>query len=786
MNPALVVVKGKRARGGEAAHARIAPNVDNSEGDTMRIPYRCREIEKRHAVAALVALVLLATAAATWLWAHAGHAPLPTKGAQVDVAKGQVILSAEARDTLDVRTAEVGLRSVQESIFAYAVLVTPWGQHAYVSARLSGRIDKLHVQPGQTVAAGQVLAEVESLELKNLQLEAVNACNELRLSAKTLEQLEQASQGGGVARQRLMEARTKHQQDVETLQIARGKWLSLGLGGEEFDKLTRERDFQLLPSLPIRSPISGVVIHADLSVGKVVEAAEHLFEIVDPSAVWVRIGILEQDLHWIEPGQPVKLRLAAYPDQEFDSKVWVKEPSLDPRTHLGTVWAKLANLPGDEPRLLPGMNGLARVVVSDSKEKPAVPADALITEGAERYVLVEETATAAASQYQKQNVVIGRRAPDFVEILSGNVYPGDRVVTRGSHELAGFFVQGVLRLSPEAAKNIGLRVEPVGRHVVEEVVELEGTVDVPPDRRAAVSSQLAGTLHRIHVEPGQVVRAGDVLGAVASLEWHNLQLDLLRADLDSRLQKDAVRRVRAAGAGLPGRQLQEAENLHQAALNRREALIQKLEAIGLTAGQVEQLLRDKQLVEVVPVRAPIGGTVIQFNKVLGQTVKAGEPLFEVHDLARVWVQGYLFERDVARVHAGQSVRVRLVADPHFLAAGVVARSARTFGALDRTLSMWVELQKAPARPLPYNLLARLTVTLGRPRPVLAVPAEALVQDGLRSSVFVRKPDETFERRPVETGRADDRYVEITRGLEMGERIAVRGTAGLRTAYASLR
>src|SRR5581483_5034568 len=118
----------------------------------MRIPYLCREIEKRHAVAALSALVILLTAAATWLWAHAGHAPLPTKGAQVDVAKGQVILSGEARDTLGVQTAEVGPRAIEESIFAYATLMTPWLQHAYVSARLSGRIDKLHVQPGQTVS----------------------------------------------------------------------------------------------------------------------------------------------------------------------------------------------------------------------------------------------------------------------------------------------------------------------------------------------------------------------------------------------------------------------------------------------------------------------------------------------------------------------------------------------------------------------------------------------------------------------------------------------------------
>lgn len=300
------------------------------------------------------------------------------------------------------------------------------------------------------------------------------------------------------------------------------------------------------------------------------------------------------------------------------------------------------------------------------------------------------------------------------------------------------------------------------------------------------SSQLGGTLQRIHVTPGQTVRAGDVLAEIASLELQNLQLDLFRADLDSRLRTEIMERLRAAGTGTAPRELQEAESIRQAAINRREAMLQKLSAVGLTANQIEQLLRDKKLVRTLPVRAPIDGAIIQLNKVLGQTVKAEETLFAVHDLAHVWVQGYLFERDLVRIRTGQNVRVRLVADPAFLAESVVVRSGHTFGVENRTLSVWVELKDTPKQSLPYNLLARLTVTLGQPRPVLSVPLKALVRDGLRSYLFVRQPDETFERRLVETGRADDRFIEITSGLQAGELIAVRGATELQTAYASVR
>ena len=742
-----------------------------------------RLCERPRATAA--ALLLLVTVTATWLWAHAGHKPLPAKGAAVDVAKGQVVLSRAARDALAVRTVEIGLRPLEESFLAYATLVAPWPRHAYVSARLAGRIDKIHVRPGETVTAGQSLAEVLSLDLKNLQLEVVNARNEVLLSGKNLAQLEQAVRGGGVAAQRLVEARTKAGQDAEGLQIARSKWLSLGLADEDFERLVHDRDLRRLPSLPIRSLVGGVVIHADLTVGKVVGPAEHLFEVVDLSTVWIKIGVLERDLHRVASGQPVKLSLAAYPGEVFESTVRAKELSLDPQTHLGTVWAELTNPPGN-PRFLPGMNGQARLILRAPRPRPAVPAEALVTDGVERYVLVEESATPASSQYQKQNVVVGRRTPAFVEILGGNVFPGDRVVTRGSHELASFFFQGVLRPSPEAARNVGLRVEAVRRRIVEEVVEVDGTVDVPPDRRTFASSQLDGILQRIHIAPGQIVATGQVIAEVASLELQNLQLDLLRADLESRLQEVAVRRIRAVGAGLAGRQLQEAENLFQAARNRRESLREKLLAVGLSRKQVDTLLQDKKVVQTLPLRAPLAGSVVHFNKVLGQTIKAEDPLFEIHDLSRVWVQGYVSERVLARVRIGQRARVRLVADPGFLAEGVVVRSGRVLGTEDRALSVWVELDKDPGRPLPHNLLAGLTLTVRRPQPTLAVPLGAVVHEDLRAYVFVREKDGTFGRRLVETGRADDRFVEIRRGLRLDEQVAVQGAADLQTAYASLR
>jgi len=734
---------------------------------------------------AALAVAVLLTVAATWVLAHEGHAPLPTRGAQVDAATGQIILSRDAREALDVQTAEVESRPVTESVLAYAALTSPWQNHAFASSRVGGRVVKLHAQPGQAVAAGQVLAEVESVELESLQLELLNAQNDARLSEKIVTDLEPSAKAGAVAGQSLLDAQTKHRQNQNTLAVAKAKWLSLGLPGSDLGALLLAGEPQHR-TFPVRTLVRGTVIHADLAVGKVVEPLEHLFEVVDLSSVWVRIDVLEQDLHRVEVGQQVEVRLTAYPGDVFRAAVKVKGVALDPRTHLNAVWAELPNPPGGDPRLLPGMSGEARLLLAGPAAATAVPAGAVVREGAEHYVLVEEAGATGGSEYRRRAVAVGRQAGGWVEVRSGGLYPGDRVVVRGGHELAGLFAQGVLRPSPEAARGIGLEVEPATVRAVEDVAEIDGAGDLPPARRASASSPLPGTVSRVLVDQGQPVKAGDVLAEVVSLDLHALQLDYLRAHLEGELQEDTYGRLKASGDAISRRKVLEQEALLNAGRQQRDTLRRKLRVAGLTDDRIATVLKTGAVVEAVPVRSPIDGVVVGFDRTLGQAVKAEEPLFAVHDLTRPVIQGYVSERDLGRVRVGQRVRVRVSGDPAFLAEGTVARSGRVFGPDSRTLSVWVELDRPPAQPLRHNQLARLTLVLGQPQPVLAVPRSALVYEGTRAYAFVRQPDGAFERLSVELGRADDRFVEITRGLNPGDPVAIRGTAELQTAYAGIK
>jgi membrane fusion protein, heavy metal efflux system len=732
-----------------------------------------------------LSLLVFLTVAAAWLWAHEGHQVLPTRGAAVDVERGLITLSAKAVQALGVQSERIRAQSLEERIVAPAVLVAPWQGYAFATSRIEGQITGLHIKPGQTVTAGQMLAEVQSLELENLQLELASAANDARVSGDNLTQLEAAARTGALTPQEVQEARTRHQENVLTVSIARRKLHSLGVDDALLERLQADRAAKPLKTLPIRSPIAGVVVHADVRLGQAIQPSDHLFEVVDLAHIWVQVRVLEKDWPRIAVGQPVEVRLSAYPTDVYRATIEVKGQALDPETYLGSVWASIAP---SRPtvRLLPGMFGQAEIFLPPAKKALTVPATALLRDGVERYVLLEE----GPGQYVRRNVVIGRAEQDRVEILQADLGPADRVVTAGSHELASLLPVTVLRPSKEAEKNIELKIESARKRSLSETVTLGGIVDLLPGGKAIVSSRLPGVIGRIHVDRSQSVKAGEIVAEVASLEFQQLQLDLLRQHLQAELFQESLQRLRSLGdkgnVALNRRQLREAESAYNTARQRRDSLQRKLEAVGLSIEQIQTIIEKRELADSMPIRSPIAGVIVNFPAKMGQFVKTEDPLFEVHDLAHPLLHGYVSERDLPRVFVGQRGSIRLAADPRFQADGNVVRLGQVIGSTDRTLSVWVELAAAPKQILLAGMMARLTLRGSESSPVLAVRQAAILREGNRAYVFVRQPDGIFARRAVETGRSDDPYIEIMRGLTEGELVAVQGVAELQTGYASLK
>ncbi len=731
-------------------------------------------------------VLVFSLALATLIYAHEGHRPLPTRGMEVDVATGKMVLTKQSRELLDVRTEEVVSGVVEASLATYGQIVVPWNQHAVIASPLTGRIVELLVKPGEMVTAGQVVARLDSLELQQLILELRAAQVDLLLSEKLVANLELVSQSGAVPGSRIRDAQAKLMQDRAAVGLGRAKWDALKLPSELLERILALPELEHEQLLDLRAPIAGVVTHADLSLGKIVDPKEHLFEVLDLSRVWLKIQVLEKDLSRCSIGQRVVFEPTSTRDLQLEAVIDVVDSYLDPVTHFGTVWATLAIDSTNGATILPGMAGKVRVHLGGSDGKLVLPYSAVMRDGAERFVLVEQEQTKLASIYQKQVLALGTRIGAQIEVLGGNIFPGDRVVTQGLHELGGYFAKGVLKIGPESARDIGLQTETVTDGSVAETFSVDGVVDLPPTQRSVGSAQLSGTIERILIDRGQTVSKGQVLAEISSQSFKNLQLDLLKADIEAKLLAEMVRNLRAAKESIAARQLWETESQLNQVSTRRDNLIQQLRTVGITPEQIVQLLESGRLIPTLPIKAPIDGVIVGFDKFLGHVVAPDEPLFEIHDVSHAWIQGFVSEKDFPRIQIGQRVRARFVAAPEKIVEGTVVRSGQAISSDDRTLAIWVEVNRLPEFPLRHGMMARLDILTGKQLEGLAIPRTAIVREGLRSYVFVARENQSFERRHVVTGPSDDLRIMILQGLEAGETVAAGGVRQLQSGYAALK
>jgi RND family efflux transporter MFP subunit len=730
------------------------------------------------------AFCIFALFASSWsdAVAHEGHAPLPSKGAVVDLDRGLIQVSRKSREALDIRTTPIQQSSSIESLLASATVVSAPTGRAFAVSRLPGRIATLRVRPGDQVEAGDLLGEVLSPEVERLHLEVSKSVNALELADRLYRSVKEA--GGAVAERDVLAAEVEVQQARNALDLAETKWLALGLPTETL-RLILEGVPTKTPLLPITAPIAGTLSHAERSIGGVIEPGQPLFELIDLSTVWIRLGVLEKDLMRIGEGQQVEVQLAAFPGEIISGEISVVGKSLAESDLLNEVWVVHPNSADPLRRLLPGMTGGARISVPRATGTLAIPASALVDHGTDRFVLVEESQAKEASEYRRKSVEVVAESSKVVEVRSKDLYPGDLVVSRGAQQLGVFFLPGSAKISLESARTIGLKPGVVKPQSIDSFISLRATVDLPSSQRGTAAARLPGVLVSLDVRVGQAVQAGDVLAHVFSMEFLDLQLDLLKEQLANDLAARELARLREATQAVPRRRLIETEARVAVSASRRESVRRELELAGLEAARIESLLQTRSIQPTLPIVAPISGTVVSLDRVIGQALQANEKLCELHQSGRPWIECYAPESLVPTLAPGQLARIRFPGLKDLVLTGRVARQSGVIDSDQRGMDFWIELEEDPPIPLRYRQVALVALALESNPPTLAIPISAIVREGNRSFVFV-KHAATYDRREVQLGRIDDRHAEVISGLQEGELIAMTAAEELNAAWMSVR
>jgi cobalt-zinc-cadmium efflux system membrane fusion protein len=330
-------------------------------------------------------------------------------------------------------------------------------------------------------------------------------------------------------------------------------------------------------------------------------------------------------------------------------------------------------------------------------------------------------------------------------------------------------------LPPTQRERIAVSVVAPSRYFP--VVQTTGTVQFDGDQSTQVLAAISGPVTRILVQPGTVVRRGDVLAYVSSPDFATAVSNYRKAaatarnlqriaDLDVQLYKnDAIAR----------RDMEQAQTDAISAAADRDAALQQLRSLGVEEHTIDDLRQNRPVAAVQgAIRSPVNGTVVERLVTPGQLLQAGStPCFTVADLSRMWVMANIFESDLANVQVGDSADVTTPAWPDSF-RGMVDNIAAEVDTTTKATGVRVVVPN-PQRLLKRAMYVRVAIRSRREHTGILVPVSAVLRDeDNRPLVYIQNAGGGYERRSVTLGsRVGDQY-EIRDGLTPGDRVVSQG------------
>ena len=356
----------------------------------------------------------------------------------------------------------------------------------------------------------------------------------------------------------------------------------------------------------------------------------------------------------------------------------------------------------------------------------------------------EEQATPPAAK--KKNMYRSTMNPDEVSDKPGKDSMGMDMVPfeveeSGTVTEVGGRIQ--VKISPERQQLIGIKTASVKSQPIHKLIKAVGRVDYAEPNMSFVNLKFDGWVEKLCVNStGRAVRKGEPLFDIYSPELVSAEQEYLIA--------------LKAGAALG--------DVSSILNSARE----KLRLWDVTDSQVEELGRSGQFKKTVTVYSPGSGIVIEKNVIQGQKIMAGENLFKIADLSRVWIIGEVYEYELPFIKTGQEVKISLSYYPGESFAGQITYIYPYLKPETRTNQVRIEVAN-PGLKLKPEMFANLEIQVDYGTR-LTVPSDAVLDAGDTKIVFVAKGDGYFEPREVKLGvRGQDMY-EVLGGLSEGENV----------------
>jgi len=346
----------------------------------------------------------------------------------------------------------------------------------------------------------------------------------------------------------------------------------------------------------------------------------------------------------------------------------------------------------------------------------------------------------------------------------------------------------IVTLTTRAQAEAKIDVAPVELGVQVMPHRAKGHIALPDNATWRVGVLAEGRVEQVYSNLGDFVSKGQVLARMHSHDVHEVRAAYANAIAErSRLQAaeslaeknlersqrlyalkaESVSQVETAKQELVNAQ----SGTHEAENNVRQEQAHLEEILGISA-TVPQ--KDSADAELIPIRAPANGRILQKNVTPGATIGPSTDAFIIGDLSHLWMLASVDAATMGKLHNGQAATVTLPDVQGATYSGRITNLGQQFDPTTRLIQIRIEILHPDGKLRP-EMLANAKFDSGTGTPALYIPQGAIQQVNGQDVVFVRIATDRFRVQPVDLAETAQDKVRVLQGLKPGDQVIAHGS-----------
>lgn len=338
-------------------------------------------------------------------------------------------------------------------------------------------------------------------------------------------------------------------------------------------------------------------------------------------------------------------------------------------------------------------------------------------------------------------------------------------------------------LTEEQMKTAAIELGTIELKNLTTSIRANGTLTVPNQNKALVTSVNSGVLKTLLIQPGSYVKKGQAIASIVNPDVARLQQELQTTNAQINLATIELRRQRelVEGNAAPLKNVQRVQTELATLQATRNALSKQLSAMGISAAIVSR----GNIITTITITAPISGTVSTVSAQIGSPVDQSTPIAEIVNNSQLHLDLFVYEKDLPKLHKDQVIHFTLTNNPGKEYDAKIYSIGTAFASESKTIPIHA-MVFGDKEGLIEGMNITALISIGT-SVVPAVPTDAIVSYQGQDYIFIKteakaeehheeegekkegaKEEEhkdeaavTFERVQVVKGSSDVGYTEIT-------------------------